>query len=71
MHARKIRTESIHHLRLATRDGEQLVHIPAISEPEAEMQIVFEGLTEAEQLRALAAFPGGARFTLLLDSKAS
>ena len=70
MHARRVRSESIHHLRLATRDGEHLQHIPAITEPEAEMHITFEGLSEAEQIKALAAFPGGSRFTLVRDRKA-
>lgn len=33
--------------------------------PEAQLEIRFFGITEAEQRAALAAFPGGRRFTLL------
>ena len=35
-----------------------------INSPEAPMTVVFEGLTEDEQRRALASFPGGKRFIL-------
>ena len=71
MYARRVRSESIQHLLLATRDGEQLRHIPPITEPEAPMQVTFEGLSESEQRKALASFPGGDRFTLVQDRKAS
>ncbi len=70
MHARRVRSESAQYLRLATRDGEHLLQIPAITEPEAAMPVTFEGLTEAEQQRALASFPGGRRFTLASVRKA-
>jgi hypothetical protein len=33
-------------------------------EPEAILEVEFEGLTEAEQQTALAGFPGGRRFRL-------
>lgn len=33
-------------------------------QPEAPLEIEFVGLTEAEQRRAIAAFPGGRRFVL-------
>lgn len=33
-------------------------------EPEAPIEVEFEGLSEAEQRAALAAFPGGRRFVL-------
>lgn len=71
MQARRVRSESIHHLRHVTRDGDRLLEMSPIAEPEARMQVTFEGLTEAQQLKALAAFPGGGRFTLLLDRKTS
>lgn len=38
--------------------------IAPIDAPELPMAIRFEGLTEAEQQAALAAFPGGKRFVL-------
>lgn len=38
--------------------------IAPIDAPELPMTISFEGLTEAEQHMALAAFPGGKRFVL-------
>lgn len=38
--------------------------IAPIDAPELPMTISFEGLTEAEQRAALAAFPGGKRFVL-------
>lgn len=38
--------------------------IAPIDAPELPMTISFEGLTEAEQQAALAAFPGGRRFVL-------
>lgn len=38
--------------------------IAPITAPELPMTISFEGLTEAEQRAALAAFPGGKRFIL-------
>jgi hypothetical protein len=38
--------------------------IAPIDAPELPMTISFEGLTEAEQQAALAAFPGGKRFVL-------
>lgn len=56
-------------LRLATRDGEQLSpsSLPPIDAPEEILVVSFVGLTEAEQRRALAAYPGGRRFRLDLD----
>lgn len=38
--------------------------IAPITAPELPMVVSFEGLTEAEQRAALAAFPGGKRFVL-------
>lgn len=38
--------------------------VAPIDAPELPMAIRFEGLTEAEQRAALAAFPGGKRFVL-------
>lgn len=55
-------------LWLAASHGRRLprTHEPlaAIDEPETELEVEFEGLTEAEQRRALEGFPGGRRFTL-------
>jgi hypothetical protein len=55
-------------LRLAARDGRRLPGPcspvgPAAGE-EMLLEVEFIGLTEAEQRRALAAFPGGRRFLL-------
>jgi hypothetical protein len=36
-----------------------------VDAPEAILAISFDGLTEAEQRAALAAFPGGRRFKLV------
>lgn len=53
---------------LAAAHGRRLVHgdemIAPADEPEAMLEVEFEGLTEAEQRAALAAFPGGRRFRL-------
>jgi hypothetical protein len=38
--------------------------IAVAGEPEAILEIAFEGLTEAEQRAALKGFPGGRRFRL-------
>lgn len=38
--------------------------VAPIDAPELPMAVRFEGLTEAEQRAALAAFPGGRRFVL-------
>jgi len=56
-------------LRLVTKDGEQLAPcaLPSIDAPEEILVVSFVGLTEAEQRRALAAYPGGRRFRLDLD----
>ncbi len=55
-------------LWLAAAEGRVLKRpAPAIGPsdgPETEMEIEFFGISEAEQRRALAAFPGGRRFTL-------
>jgi len=55
-------------LWLAAVDGE-IRHYPPeplnpIDEPEAPLEVEFVGLTEAQQLAAIAAFPGGRRFIL-------
>lgn len=42
--------------------------LPAIDAPEARMPVSFAGLTEAEQLKALAGFPGGKRFVLVRET---
>jgi hypothetical protein len=53
------------HLWLAARDGTRLPEpVNPVDEPEVPLEIEFVGLSEEEQLRALAAFPGGKRFTL-------
>ncbi len=60
-------TERFPHLWLATDNGRtlaQMDHIAPLDAPEALMVVEFEGLTEAEQRAALAAFPGGKRFAL-------
>ena len=55
-------------LWLAVRDGERLTEpVNPVGEPEVPLEVEFVGLTEAEQMRALAAFPGGKRFTLKLN----
>ncbi|HHY50845.1 MAG TPA: hypothetical protein GYA10_14005 [Alphaproteobacteria bacterium] len=38
--------------------------VSPIDGPEAPLEVEFEGLTDEEQRRALAAFPGGRRFVL-------
>jgi hypothetical protein len=54
-------------VRLVTRDGRRIPvdAVPAVDAPEAILAISFDGLTEAEQRAALAAFPGGRRFKLV------
>lgn len=55
-------------LWLAAVDG--VTQVPSrepvnpIDGPEAPLEVEFEGLTDEEQRRALAAFPGGRRFVL-------
>lgn len=55
-------------LWLAASHGRRLPRthelLAAIDEPEIPLEVEFEGLTEAEQRRALRGFPGGKRFTL-------
>jgi hypothetical protein len=55
-------------LWLAASHGRRLPRthelLAAIDEPEIKLEVQFEGLTEAEQRRALKGFPGGKRFTL-------
>lgn len=64
-----------HHPRLwlAAAHGVRLSHsdetIAAVEEPETVLEVEFEGLTEAEQRRALAGFPGGRRFRLASRSR--
>jgi hypothetical protein len=56
------------HLWLASSHGVRLPRtdevIGAAEEPEAILEIEFEGLSEAEQRAALDGFPGGRRFRL-------
>lgn len=49
---------------LRDRRLQPTTEIAPIDAPELPMTISFEGLTEAEQRAALAAFPGGRRFML-------
>lgn len=53
-------------LWLAAANGRTLTRpaVAPIDGPEAVMTVRFEGLSEAEQQAALAAFPGGKRFVL-------
>jgi hypothetical protein len=53
-------------LRLASVDGQvrRPPQVAPVDGPELPMLVRFEGLTEAEQRAALAAFPGGSRFVL-------
>ena len=53
-------------LWLASADGRTLKRpaVAPVDAPEQLMTVQFEGLTEAEQQTALAAFPGGRRFVL-------
>lgn len=53
-------------LWLATNNGRMLPrpHVSPIDGPELVMTVRFEGLTDAEKQKALAAFPGGRRFVL-------
>jgi hypothetical protein len=53
-------------LWLAAANGRRMERPPVapIDGPELPMAVHFEGLTEAEQRAALAAFPGGKRFVL-------
>lgn len=52
------------HLRLAALNGLHVENVPARNLPETTLVVAFQGLTEAEQQKALAAFPGGRRFRL-------
>lgn len=60
-------------LWLATAHGRRLPRNHEIvappAEPEAILEVEFEGLTEAEQRSALQAFPGGRRFRLATASR--
>ena len=58
-------------LRLVARDGERvpMADVAPIDAPEATLVVSFAGLTEAEQRRALAAFPGGKRFRLVTETE--
>lgn len=61
-------------LWLVAKDGVRLSPPPrdansAIDRPEAPLEIEFEGLTLEEQRAALAAFPGGRRFVLVVDRR--
>jgi hypothetical protein len=62
------------HLYLATEEGELLspprVEVAPIDAPEVPLEIEFEGLTLEEQRAAIAAFPGGRRFVLVVDNRA-
>ncbi|RYG22411.1 MAG: hypothetical protein EON93_25185 [Burkholderiales bacterium] len=53
-------------LWLAAANGKKLSRpeLAPIDAPEQLMTVRFEGLTDAEQQAALAAFPGGRRFVL-------
>lgn len=53
-------------LWLAATDGHRMERpaVAPIGGPEAPMAVRFEGLTDAQQRAALAAFPGGKRFVL-------
>jgi len=53
-------------LWLAAANGRTMARpeIAPVDGPELVMSIRFEGLTDAEQRAALAAFPGGRRFVL-------
>ena len=58
-------------LRLVARDGQRVptANVPPIDAPEATLVVSFAGLTEAEQRRALAGFPGGRRFRLATETE--
>ena len=70
MHRQKPAPVTASHAKpwLAASHGRRLVHgdemITPADEPEAVLEVEFEGLTESEQRAALAAFPGGRRFRL-------
>ena len=55
-------------LWLAASNGRRLPSpagsVAAIDQPEPTLEVEFVGLSEVEQLRALAGFPGGRRFML-------
>lgn len=53
-------------LWLAAANGRTMTRpdVAPINAPEQVMTVRFEGLTEAQQQAALAAFPGGRRFVL-------
>ena len=59
-HPPRLWLASSHGVRLPRNDEV----IAVAGEPEAILEIEFEGLTEAEQRAALEAFPGGRRFRL-------
>lgn len=58
------------HLWLAAVDGARrptpLDDVAPIDQPERPLEIEFFGITEEQQRKALAAFPGGRRFILKL-----
>lgn len=70
MHRQKpaITPRTLPRLWLAAAHGVRLAHsdevIAAADEPETVLEVEFEGLTDEEQRRALAGFPGGRRFRL-------
>lgn len=51
-------------LRLVVVDGRRIDQPLPSHAPESLMVVTFQGLTEAEQRRALNGFPGGRRFRL-------
>jgi hypothetical protein len=60
------------HLYLAADEGVRLpdprLAVAPIDAPEVPLEIEFEGLTLEEQRAALASFPGGRRFVLVVNN---
>ena len=58
------KSAALHLVASSPRTGRR-APVPAIDAPESKMLVSFIGLTEAEQRKALAGFPGGKRFVLV------
>jgi hypothetical protein len=61
-------------LWLAADEGVRLppprgLEVAPIDRPELPLEVEFEGLTLEEQRAALAAFPGGRRFVLIVNNR--
>jgi hypothetical protein len=70
MQSSQLRSDRFPRLELASVDGHRLERrgdLPPADGSEAILVVSFEGISEQEARRVLAAFPGGARFRLASD----